>query len=422
MSIKLLKNVDFVNILFLHIVNHFLMFTLPVILFFVRDDLGLNYYQSGLLWIVLLINMTILSIFTGIYSDRHRDNRFKLIYLGIVIMLIGWILLLIADSYTHLIMVFAFIGIGASAFHPPAMATTTEMFENEKGKALSLFQAVGMLGNALTPLIFAGLQLITNDWQITTAIYILTITSIAILLYVVSTRNKVFGKTDWAPPVLQESVDTSKTDKRDGSFVFLLSPLLLIPIVLMSIRSSFFRTTTLFTSFLYKDFLGLSDGESLLATSAVLGIASMCVLLGGWMTDKWKAINTLMISSVGIVIASLGLVYLADYSDLVSFTAFYFLLNATYFLGAPAMSALLADRVKPEQRGKLFGALGSVGQVLGLATPGIFGYIKDNNGLNAAFIFILFLALIAFIFAYYIFFEERRRLSVKNPKNIVTGE
>lgn len=422
MSTQLLKNVNFVNILSLHIVNHFLMFTLPVILFFVRDDLNLNYYQSGMLWIVLLITMTILSFFTGMYSDQHRDNRFKLIYVGIAIMLFGWILLLLANSYFQFILVFAFIGIGASTFHPPAMATTTEMFEDKKGKALSMFQAVGMIGNALTPLIFAGLYLLTDSWQLTAVVYIVAIILITLFLYVISTRNRAFGKTDWAPPILEQEEATPTTSNSDYSFVFLLTPLILVPLILMSIRSSFFRTTTLFTSFLYKDYLGLSDGESLLAASAVLGVASMCVLLGGWMTDKFRAVNTLMISSVGILIAAFGLVYLADYSDLFSFTLFYFLLNATYFLGAPATSALLADRVSPEQRGKLFGALGSVGQVFGLATPVIFGYIKDNNGLNAAFIFILVLAAIAFLIAYYVFFEEKRRLKVLKPVRAIAGK
>ncbi|MHA2031825.1 MAG: MFS transporter, partial [Candidatus Kariarchaeaceae archaeon] len=366
----------------------------------------------------LLVVMTILSIFTGIYSDSHRENRFKLIYSGIVIMLLGWIFLLIADSYSQLIFTFAFIGIGASTFHPPAMATTTEMFEDDKGKALSMFQSVGMAGNALTPLIFAGFQLITDNWHVTTTIYAITIAVLTIILYVVSKRNGAFGKTDWAP-IVERTTDIQKPKESDGSFLFLLTPILLIPLIFMSIRSSFFRTTTLFTSFLYKDYLGLSDEQSLVATSAVLGIASLCVLLGGWMTDNWKARNTILISSIGILIASVGLVYLADYSNMISFTSFYFLLNATYFLGAPATSTLLANRVTPEQRGKLFGALASVGQTLGLITPAIFGYINDNNGLNAAFTFILFLAIIAFVIGYYIFLEERKRLSVIDNSGIV---
>ena len=99
---------------------------------------------------------------------------------------------------------------------------------------------------------------------------------------------------------------------------------------------------------------GLSKNEASVATAAVLGFASLFLLVGGWITDKWHARDAIIISSIGAVIASIGLVFVADYNDLVSFTGFYFLLNATYYIGTPATSALLANRVSPEQRGKLF--------------------------------------------------------------------
>ncbi|MHA2091105.1 MAG: MFS transporter [Candidatus Kariarchaeaceae archaeon] len=414
MSTRLLRNVDFVNILFLHLVNHFLMFTLPIIILYIRDDLDLNYTESGILWTVLIVIMTTVSVFIGFYSDAHRESRFKLIYSGIIVMLIGWFLLLIADNYVQLILIFAFIGLGASTFHPPAMATTTEMFEEDKGKALSMFQGTGMSGNALTPLIFAGIQSLTHSWQRTTAIYAVTIALATIILFTISAKNKAFGKSDWTNN--DENIEyimekTNSNNQSQTSYAFLLTPLLLVPLLFMSIRSSFFRTTSLFTSLLYEDYLGLSKIEASVATAAVIGIASLFILVGGWISDRWNERNAIMISSIGALFAATGLVFIADYSDLASFTSFYFMLNATYYIGTPATSALLANRVDPSQRGKLFGALFSLGQVLSLATPTLFGYIKDNHGLNAAFTFILVLAIGAFFIGFYIYQEEKNRLT-----------
>lgn len=391
------------------------MFTLPIIILYVRDDLELDYTQSGILWTVLIVIMTTVSIFVGFYSDTHRESRFKLIYLGIGVMLLGWFLLLFAETYIQLILIFAFIGLGASTFHPPAMATTTEMFEDDKGKALSMFQGVGMGGNALTPLIFAGIQVITDSWELTTAIYAITIAVVTIILFTISRRNGAFGKSEWSEikdePIIVSTLNAEKK-KNDYSFAFLLTPLLLVPLLFMSLRSSFFRTTSLFTSLLYEDYLDLSKNQASVATAGVLGFASLFLLVGGWITDKWHARDAILISSIGALIAAIGLVFVADYSDLVSFTSFYFLLNATYYIGTPATSALLANRVSPEQRGKLFGALFSLGQVLSLATPVIFGYIKDNQGLNQAFVFIMILALIAFFVGVYIFYEEKNRKKI----------
>ena len=245
------------------------MFTLPIIILYVRDDLNLDYTQSGLLWTVLIVIMTLVSISVGSYSDSRRENRFKLIYSGIAVMLIGWFLLLFAETFLQLILIFAFIGLGASTFHPPAMAITTEMFEDDKGKALSLFQGIGMGGNALTPLIFTGIQVISKSWELTTAIYAFTIAIITILLYTISKRNGAFGKSEWTENKQENVVKITNNMGRKNdnySFRFLLTPLLLIPLLFMSLRSSFFRTTSLFTSLLYEDFLGLSKNGASVAT------------------------------------------------------------------------------------------------------------------------------------------------------------
>ena len=69
---------------------------------------------------------------------------------------------------------------------------------------------------------------------------------------------------------------------------------------------------------------------------------------------------------------------------------------------------MLADRVSPEKRGAIFGALFSLGQVLSVGTPMLFGYVKDTYGIISAFIFILVLAVTALIIGTYIFVCDRK--------------
>jgi len=183
----------------------------------------------------------------------------------------------------------------------------------------------------------------------------------------------------------------------------------LIPLLFISVRSSFFRTASVFTSLLYEDYLSLTKNEATVATAIVLGVASMFTLVGGNLSDRTKPRNAILISGSGSMLASIALVYATDYNNLISFSSIYFLLLAFYYIGSPASSALLADRVNKEQRGKLFGALFSIGQVLSLASPLVFGFIKDTLGLGSAFFFIMSLAILAFFIALYIYQEEVKR-------------
>lgn len=395
-------------ILFSHIINHFLIFTLPIIILFIRVDLNLNYAQSAVPYTVMILMMSFFSFFIGIYADDHRNKRYPIMFLSLVLVVTGYFLITLVHSFLQMILVFAFIGFGASGFHPPAMAIITEMYENDKGKALSAFQVVGMAGNAISPLIFAGIQILTNEWQITLLIYAACLSIFILIVIILSLIRGMLKRIEWEGQKIDTS-DVVKTKNNGKNIGFLTSALILVPLLFISIRTSFLRTTTLFTSLLYTDYLNLTETDSIIATAIVLGFASMFVVVGGTISDKTKPRISIVISIIGTLVGAIGLVFFTNYHNLINFSAFYFILNAFYYIGSPAASALLANRVDSKQRGKLFGAFFSVGQILSLATPIIFGWIKDNYGLRPAFTFIMALASLAFIIGFYIYFEEKNR-------------
>jgi len=388
------------------------MFTLPTLVLFFREDFGISYTDTGVLWTSLIVIMTILSIGVGFFSDRHRGKRYPLMFAGLVVMALGWALLPFSADKIQIQMYFILIGIGASTFHPPAMAIITEMFEDDKGKALSINMAVGMGGTAVSPLIFAGLAILVGGWK--NVAFTISIGGVLLLLatFLLSLQSGMFSRTNWQITIENGEKTTSSSNEKMGhsydiSFIFV--PLVLIPLLFISVRSSFFRTASVFTSLLYKDYLSLTKNEATVATAIVLGVASMFTLVGGNLSDRTKPRNAIIISGSGSMLASIALVYATDYSNLISFSSIYFLLLAFYYIGSPASSALLADRVNKEQRGKLFGALFSIGQVLSLASPLVFGFIKDTLGLGSAFFFIMTLAILAFFIALYIYQEEVKR-------------
>jgi MFS family permease len=164
----------------------------------------------------------------------------------------------------------------------------------------------------------------------------------------------------------------------------------------------------MFTSMLYEDYLNLNKYQASVATAIVIGLSSLLIIVGGAISDKYRPRTSIIISSIGVFIGATALVFISDFGDLISFSTFYFILNASYFIGSPATSAMLADRVSPEKRGSIFGALFSLGQVLSVGTPVLFGYLNDSFGIIAAFTFILTLAVIALFVGTYIFVCDKK--------------
>ncbi len=379
--------------------NHILNYTLPILILYVRDEMKMNYTQAGILWTVLIVNMTLLSIFVGYFADKNYKIRYLLIFGGLVIMSASWLLISTAQTYNSLLIYFALFGIGAAGFHPPAMAIITDMFEGDKGKSLSINMVVGMIGSAISPLVFIGILAISGSWQMTSIILGGSGLIVAVILALISLRDGQFGVNE-----VFDRVQPNQTI----DIKFLLSPLILIPLFFVAIRSSLNRTSSLFTSLLFEDYMSLSKEEASLATAIVLGFAALFTVVGGTISDRYKPRVAIILSSFGLFIGAFSLVYLTDFSNIISFGIFYFILNASYHLGSPATSALLADRVSPERRGKIFGALFSLGQILSMVVPPIFGNIKDNSGINSAFMFILSLAVTAFALGTYIFIDDKK--------------
>lgn len=392
--------VQYISLLVIHFANHILHYTLPVLILYIREDFGLSYTQAGMLWSTLIIVMTAFSFLIGLISDSSSKVRYIIIYGGLVIMSLTWFLIANSSTFTHLILLFALFGFGASAFHPPAMAIMTEMFEADKGKALSGNMVIGMIGTGVSPFIFATLFIYIGDWQ-TVA---LAIGFFGIIIGVITFFGTIL--TGYADE--RELNNKNNSFKESMNLKYLASPLIFVPLLFISIRSSINKTSNMFTSMLYEDYLDLNKYEASIATAIVIGLSSLLIIVGGAISDKYRPRTSIIISSIGVFIGATALVFISDFGDLISFSTFYFILNASYFIGSPATSAMLADRVSPEKRGSIFGALFSLGQVLSVGTPVLFGYLNDSFGIVAAFTFILTLAVIALVVGIYIFLCDKK--------------
>ncbi len=398
------KYYELLVLLVIHFANHVLNYSFPFLLLYAYVDLGLNYVDVGLLSTVFIIVMTIFSIPVGYFVDLSSRIRYLMIFFGLFIMSISWIFISSATSFNELVIYFAILGLGASGYHPPASTIITELFEEDKAKALSANMITGMVGSALSPLIFAGLVNIFGDWgnaSLATGVMGLVVLAIG---FVASLYIGIFTMKNNDD---DRNVVTPSNER--GNLRFLFTPLIIISILFISLRTAIFRISTLFTGLIYDNYLNLSEDNATIASAIVLGVATLFIVVGGFISDNYKPRTAIMISSIGLFLSSFALVYFVDFSNIYRFSFIYFSINATFYIGSPAMSAMLADKVKPEERGKLFGSLFSFGQIIAMFVPIIFGYLRETFGIFRAFNFILLLSLVALFAGIYIFISDRRK-------------
>ena len=416
-------------IVVIHFLYHVTLYALPILVVYMRDELRIDYSSAGLLWTIQAVFAMLLSFLVGYLSDHYVSTKHPLIFFSIITMVLSLILISTATSFVQLIIYFALMGIGASGFHPPAMALITEMFEGSKGKALSVNINLGMIGTAISPLIVLGLITVFKDWRKATLIMGIIIgvfSVIAILLSWLVLNHKQPLRTPLAVNSLLIDEQPSHVPAVQSSYerktlAFWLSGFILFPLVLITIRSSFFKTASFFTTLLYTDYLSLTKEQAIYATTLVIGIGSMFNVVGGAFSDRTKPRNAIIVSSIGTFISSLVLVFVITSNNLLLFSAFYFMLIASYYLAAPAVSALLADRVPSAERGKLFGILFSLGQIFSMFTPAIFGYIKEAYGIVSAFGFMLLLGILALILSIYIFMDDKANYDRYSRHSTTTG-
>ena len=409
----IVKKVNYSLVILIHFLYHVVYYTLPIFIVYLRDDISVSYTQGGILWTISLITTAVFSVAVGYYADKHHNLKYLLIYGSILTLLLSLFIVSLANNFHALVIGFFVSGIGAAGYHPPAMAIITEMFEENKGKALSLNINLGMIGTAIAPLIVSGSIKLTGSWKysaqsLTEIVLLIVILAIA-LNYLVGTYHSSINNSvaESSIPLMDEDTITEPIPMSISDFKFVFGLSILVPLIFVSIRGSFFKTASFFTAFLYEDYLNLTKDQASIATSLVIGFGSMFTIIGGTISDKMKPRTPLLLSSIGTLISAAILVYVIHLANLIIFTTFYFILIASYYLASPATSALLADRVPAEKRGKLFGALFSIGQLFSMTTPAIFGYLKDSMGITVAFGFILILAIIVFILAVYIFIDDK---------------
>jgi FSR family fosmidomycin resistance protein-like MFS transporter len=138
---------------FSHLLNDTIQALIPSLYPLLKQNLGLNFTQLGLITFTFQCTASLLQPLVGLLSDR-RPMPYSLAT-GMGLTLGGLLLLSQAHSFPMIILSSALVGMGSAIFHPEASRVAHMAAGKRRGFAQSLFQVGGNAGSSLGPLLAA---------------------------------------------------------------------------------------------------------------------------------------------------------------------------------------------------------------------------------------------------------------------------
>jgi len=138
---------------FCHFLNDMIQSLLPAIYPLLKNGLGLDFGQIGLITFTNQLVASVLQPMVGLYTDR-RPQTYSLT-IGMGFSLSGLLLLSTANTFAIVLFAAALVGMGSSVFHPESSRVARMASGGQHGFAQSIFQVGGNAGSATGPLLAA---------------------------------------------------------------------------------------------------------------------------------------------------------------------------------------------------------------------------------------------------------------------------
>lgn len=340
----------------------------------IKEEMGLNQAQLGLLSSVFFTTYTFTQVPFGMIGDKWGLKRVLIlgfIFFGVFTGLTG-----VATTFTVLLVMRALVGVGQGTYYGPQYALSSDAIPLEHRGFGSAIINSGMAFGTSLGLMGAGF-IINNlglNWRYTFFIFALAPIIIAALF-------KLVVKEQISDAALAKA-ETVKEEKVSG--LGINRNILAVYIMVFCSLFGFFIIQTWLPYFLQVE-RGVAAGSvgffsSLVAWSSIPG-----ALLFSYLSDRFKNRKFFItLLFVLALIAIVGSVYFQSFQVMLFFLCMYGLTGKLAM--DPLLIASMADNAPASSRGTIFSIFNFIGMSASIVAPYVAGWLADRTGsLSSAF-------------------------------------
>jgi MFS family permease len=347
-----------------HWVSHFHMLVLPMLLPFLKAQLGVSYIDLG-------VALTVFAVVSGLtqaplgYVVDHIGAR-KILLLGLCLGGLALILLGLHLSYAWLIASAVLLGIANSVYHPADYAIlSAHMDEARMGRAFAVHTFAGFLGGAVAPAIMAALvTLVGGHGALIAAGSVAPLTAMLLI---------VFGVPDAGAKHRQASGVGAQAAQQN-----IITPTLIMLTIFFTLLGLSSAGINNFGVVALMSGYGTSFSTANMALTAYLGAAAVGVLAGGHLADRTRRhgqLSALCFALNAIIVIVIATVPLPTVLLVAAMTTAGLLGG----LIAPSRDMMVRNAAPAHAAGRAFGIVSTGFNFAGIASPLLFGWIMDQS-------------------------------------------
>jgi MFS transporter, FSR family, fosmidomycin resistance protein len=369
-----------------HFSHHLSTGVLVPLLPLLRQDLGLNYFQAG-----VLVSSFSLSYGFGQLPMALLADRFSPVLL-IVIGLIGTSLSSVAVSLTHtywqMIPCFIILGLLGATYHAPAASFLSQLVPKaQRGRSLGTHTIGGSASFLLTPVIAVAIATQTSTWRLSFLLLAIPALVMGIFLCFVAWKSREVGQiTEEAqsnPSTGGSNCGDNITDEPESTITWsqIIRAIGILAMISITIQIVFSSVHSYLPLYLV-DRHGIAPEYAGIMVGLVAGAGIVGAPLGGALSDRMGRKKVILLS---LSLAGPLLFAVIQAPSNLWLPLLLLVYGAIISTRMPAMESLIADVVPSQRRATVLGIYYLTGQeTAGIITP-LVGHIIDQNGPSPAF-------------------------------------
>ena len=364
---------------------------------YIRQDLGLNYFQAGLLTSAYALTAGFSQLLGGWLGDkltRQRAMALGLAGVGSCAILLG-----LAHSYYAMLCILVGQGVLAGLYHPSAVSGLSGCFdEANRGKAIAMHMVGGSLGFLIGPAAGALIAARLN-WHYS---FIFLGMPVILASFLVLTRLKI-PLLDSAARVPSSAGVTDNDNRFVGAFKVFRSLAWIVGLVI--VIQLVMGPVTSFLSLFLVDRHGVSEGAAAMWITVVRLGGFIGSLLGGWLADRWGRRRSVLVT---LAVAGPVMLMLANLPFGIILVGTFVLMGCLGNMREATMQTFLMDNTPARVRSTVFGIYFGLGQEGSSLIQPFVGDIMDVTGIYSVFNFFALVAVAVAVLAALAIWRTRR--------------